>query len=103
MKKISKKSYNLLIEVPKDEIENFLAYSVLHGGYIKKQIDTSSEAMNKHLSNMIAVLIGSYLELKYKKEYNIEFYAFLATSLEAGHYDIIEDMLSELMDRKEGD
>jgi hypothetical protein len=50
---------------------------------------------------MIAVLIGGYLEMKYKKEYNIEFYAFLATSLEAGHYETIEDMLSEVME--EGD
>lgn len=98
---MSKKSYNLLIEVPKDEIENFLTYSVLHGGYIKKQLDMSLQPMSQHLSNMIAVLIGSYLELKYKKEYNIEFYAFLATSLEAGHYETIEDMLSEVME--EGD
>ena len=98
---MSKKSYNLLIEVPKDEIENFLAYSVLHGGYIKKQLDMSLQPMNQHLSNMLAVLIGSYLEMKYKKEYNIEFYAFVATSLEAGHYDTIEDMLAEVME--EGD
>lgn len=98
---MSKKSYNLLIEVPKEEIENFLTYSVLHGGYIKKQIDTDNEPMNAHLSNMLAVLIGSYLEMKYKKEYNIEFYAFLATSLEAGHYETIEDMLSEVMEEGE--
>lgn len=98
---MSKRTYNLLIEVPKEEIENFLTYSVLHGGYIQKQIDTSSEPMNQHLSNMIAVLIGSYLGAKYKKQYNIEFYAFLATSLEAGHYETIEDMLSEVME--EGD
>lgn len=98
---MSKRTYDLLIEVPKDEIENFLAYSVLHGGYIKKQLDMSLEPMNQHLSNMIAVLIGGYLEAKYKREYNIEFYAFLATSLEAGHYEAIEDMLSEVME--EGD
>lgn len=98
---MSKRSYELIIEVPKDEIENFLAYSVLHGGYIKKELDTSLEPMNKHLSNMIAVLIGSYLEMKYKREYNIEFYAFLATSLEAGHYSTIEDMLSEVMEGSE--
>lgn len=98
---MSKKSYELIIEVPKDEIENFLAYSVLHGGYIKKEIDTSSEPMTAHLSNMLAVIIGSYLEMSRKKEYNIEFYAFLATSLEAGHYETIEDMLSEVMEEGE--
>ena len=98
---MSKRTYDLLIEVPKEEIENFLTYSVLHGGFIKKQIDTAAEPMNAHLSNMIAVLIGGYLETKYKKQYNIEFYAFLATSLEGGHYEAIEDMLSEVME--EGD
>ena len=98
---MSKKSYDLLIEVPKEHIEDFLAYSVLHGGYIKKEIDLTKDAMSSNLANMLAILIGTYLETKNNRKYNIEFYAFLATSLEAGHYSTIEEMLAEVM--KEGD